>query len=68
MYQTARTYGNDGNSSVLTNGNDSKKRADHSADARNEMHFQPQASTPMSEAFSPNGQQPMMSLNGGLKV
>lgn len=41
MYQTARNFVNDGNASNMI-ANDSKiRKADHSADARNEMHFQP---------------------------
>lgn len=40
MYQTARNFGNDGNSSTL-NTNESKTRKDYSVDSRNEMHFQP---------------------------
>ena len=41
MYQTARNFVNDGNSSGLSIHEQKMRKYDHSADARNEMHFQP---------------------------
>ena len=67
MYQTARNFVENGNNSGLSNV-DKNRKADHSADARNEMHFQPQVMNTMNADFVANSQQSMMGMTGGLKV
>ena len=64
MYQTARGYVADNTTASGLSGYDKSRKADHSADARNDMHI-----ANMNETFH-NTMQPtqMMGMTGGLKV
>lgn len=59
---------NDGNQSGLSIQEQKGRKFDHSADARNEMHFQPPQGHTLSPINDHMVQQQMMGVTGGLKV